>query len=256
MPTVIELSLKAERPVRADTRQLHGLACALFEGEGSAHLGQEKPFTIWPLSQRSQDNAVEWTLRAAWLPDGPPPASVAACEVLRLGPVTCVVTESVHRSVTHPQLASRPQVRTADVLFSSPVYFAHNGADMLTPDPRLILGSYRRQWNASLVGTDALAISENMFREVSRATLLSAFELRTEFMDSGRGHQRAGFIGTASLRLDASASAAAGSVFSTLVRFAEFCGTGAQTTHGFGATEQARPRPAPESPGTGHRRDG
>jgi CRISPR/Cas system endoribonuclease Cas6 (RAMP superfamily) len=75
-------------------------------------------------------------------------------------------------------------------------------------------------------------------------------------MDSGRGHQRAGFTGKASLRLDAGASAAARSVFSALVRFAEFCGTGAQATHGFGATEQARTRPIPESPGTGHHRDG
>jgi CRISPR-associated endoribonuclease Cas6 len=55
-------------------------------------------------------------------------------------------------------------------------------------------------------------------------------------MDSGRGHDRAGFTGTATLRMGRDAPAAARAVFGALVRFAEFCGTGAQTTHGFGAT--------------------
>lgn len=256
MPTVIELSLKAERPVRADTRQLHGLACALFEGEGSAHLGQEKPFTIWPLLAGPQGGEHERVLRAAWLPDGPLPASVAARETLRLGSVTCVVTESVHRSVTHAQMVSRPPVRAAGLNFRSPAYFAQNGTDTLLPDPRLILGSYRRRWNASLADQDAMMVSDDTFREVHRAARLAAFDLRTECMDPGRGRQRSGFTGTATLRLDADASAAARSVFSALVRFAEFCGTGALTTHGFGATEAARPQLPPESSGAGHQRDG
>ena len=55
-------------------------------------------------------------------------------------------------------------------------------------------------------------------------------------MDSGRAYERAGFTGTATLRLGRDTSAAAGAIFGALVRFAEFCGTGAQTTHGFGAT--------------------
>jgi CRISPR/Cas system endoribonuclease Cas6 (RAMP superfamily) len=45
-----------------------------------------------------------------------------------------------------------------------------------------------------------------------------------------------GFAGTAALRLPGTAPAAARRVFGTLVRFANYCGTGAQTTHGFGAT--------------------
>jgi hypothetical protein len=49
MPTLIELRLKATWPVRPDVRQMHGLACALFEGEGAEHFGQEKPFAVWPL---------------------------------------------------------------------------------------------------------------------------------------------------------------------------------------------------------------
>jgi hypothetical protein len=256
MPAVIELSLKAERPVRADTRQLHGLACALFEGEAAAHLGQEKPFTVWPLFHGSQDSDLEWTLRAAWLPDGPPPASVVACHMLRLGSVACAVTESVRRSVTHAQLVATPPVLAARLLFRSPVYFSQNGSVSLSPDPRLILGSCRRRWNASVAGTEVMVVSEEVFREVHRATRLTAFELRTESMDSGRGHQRAGFTGAASLQLDATAPAEARSVFSTLVRFAGFCGTGAQTTHGFGATETFRSHIAVSGTGTTEHGDG
>ena len=55
-------------------------------------------------------------------------------------------------------------------------------------------------------------------------------------MDSGRGHDRAGFIGEVTLRLGKGTSARLASRFATLARFAEYCGTGAQTTHGFGAT--------------------
>lgn len=53
MPVMTELRLKASWPAQPSTRQLHGLACALFEGDGAAHLGQEKPFAVWPLSPGS-----------------------------------------------------------------------------------------------------------------------------------------------------------------------------------------------------------
>ena len=121
-------------------------------------------------------------------------------------------------------------------MFASPTYFSHNGSDVLTPDPRLIVGSWRRSWNASLPDGHPLWIGDDAWREVHRAAGLGQFELRTTTMDSGRGHARTGFTGSVTLRLDKKAQAAARSVFGTLARFAEYCGTGAQTTHGFGAT--------------------
>lgn len=104
------------------------------------------------------------------------------------------------------------------------------------PDPRLIAGSWRRRWNATLAEGDLLRIDDGAWRETHRAIALTAFDLRTQRMDSGRAYERAGFTGTATLRLGRDTPAAAGAIFGALVRFAEFCGTGAQTTHGFGAT--------------------
>lgn len=238
MPVAIELKLRAGWTVRPGTRQLHGLACALFEGEGADHLGQDKPFAIWPLYQAPPGSVHEWEVRAAWLRAGPPPATVITPEKIRLGHVTCTVTEAAHRSVSHAQLAAGPPLSTARVTFHSPVFFAQNGTDAVLPDPRLIAGSWRRRWNASLTEADreTLEIDDGIWRDTHRAIQLVSFDLRTQQEDSGRGRERTGFTGTAALRLTKDAPQPVRIVFGTLARFAEFCGTGAQTTHGFGAT--------------------
>lgn len=243
MPTVMTLRLRAGRPLVPGTRQLHGLTCALFEGSGSGehivdHLGQDKPFTVWPL--RPVDDATErdCILRAAWLAARPLPAALIAPDDLRLGHVTCTVAEVTHRSVSHAQLASGPALNGARLTFHSPTYFSQNGSDVVLPEPRLILGSWRRQWNA-WIPDDALKIDDDAWRELHRSIRLAEFDLRTQRMDSGRGHERAGFTGSATLQLDKGAPGETRTQFGALARFAEFCGTGAQTTHGFGATSAA-----------------
>lgn len=52
MPVIVELRLRPNRTGYVPTTvQLHGLACALFEGGHSPdHDGQEKPFSVWPLA--------------------------------------------------------------------------------------------------------------------------------------------------------------------------------------------------------------
>lgn len=234
MPTIIEMRLKATWSVRPDTRQLHGLACALFEGEHAGHDGREKPFAVWPLCP--DGSAEGWNWRAAWLPDGPPPASAITADVLRVGHVICLVTESNQRRVSHAGLASGVPLTAATVAFGSPAYFSQNGVDTVTPDHRLIAGSWRRRWNASLPDEDPLAIGDSEWSATHRLLALSAFDLRTENRDTGYGRERTGFTGTVTLRLARNAPVGARKVFGTLLRFAEYCGTGAQTTHGFGAT--------------------
>jgi hypothetical protein len=236
MPTVIQMRLKATWPVRPDTSHLHGLACALFEAEQGDHLGQDKPFAVWPLQPAAESAADEWMWRAAWLPDDPPPARAVTADVLRVGHVSCVVTESTQRRVTHARLAAGPALNEVAVTFGSPTYFSQNGADVVLPDPRLIVGSWRRRWNASLPDGDPLIIGDDAWRETHQALALGVFDLRTEARDSGHGRDRAGFTGSATLRLARNAAASARAVLGTLARFAEYCGTGAQTTHGFGAT--------------------
>jgi len=201
LPIIIELRLKASWQVRPDTRQLHGLACALFEGEESGHLGQDKPFAVWPLAAAPPGSGHDWDWRAAWLLAGPPPASVITPERLRLGHVACDVAEAAHRSVSHARLAAGPPLDRARLAFRSPAYFAQNGTGVVIRGPRLIAGSWRRRWNASIPGGGALAIGEDAWRDTHRVLRLAAFDLRTQRRDSGRGHDRAGFTGTVTLRL-------------------------------------------------------
>lgn len=237
MPAVIELRLRASRPLEATTRQLHGLACAVFDGQhADDHAGAEKPFTVWPLTPDPGEPGTGWLLRTAWLRPGLPQAVLASYGQLRLGHVTCAVADVAYRPATHAELAAGPPLDGARLVFRSPTYFSQNGTDVLLPDPRLIAGSWRRRWNASLPEGDALVIGDEPWREIHRAIRLTAFDLRTQRMDSGRGHERAGFTGTATLRLGKDAPVAVQTRFGALARFAEFSGTGAQTTHGFGAT--------------------
>jgi CRISPR-associated endoribonuclease Cas6 len=238
MPAVIELRLRAERPLDATTKQLHGLACAVFEGpQSNAHTGAEKPFTVWPLARDGDEPRTGWLLRTAWLRTRLPQSVLAAYGKLRLGHVTWTVTDVAYRPATHLELASGPAVAAARLTFRSPTYFSQNGTDVVVPEPRLIVGSWRRRWNASLPEGDPLGIDDDAWREIHHALRLTAFDLRTERMDSGLGRDRSGFMGSATLRLDKDAPIVACARYGALARFAEFCGTGAQTTHGFGATQ-------------------
>jgi CRISPR-associated endoribonuclease Cas6 len=240
MPVVVELRLRANWKLEPTTRQLHGLACVVFEGaEFSGHSGQFKPFSIWPLSR--DDNGAGgqregWLLRAAWLGQELPTSALEACGQLRLGHVTCTVTDLTYRAVTHVELAAGPPIRWVTIDLHSPTYFSENGTDVVTPDPRLVVGSWRRRWNASLSAGSPLEIDDDAWRDLHRGLRMTAFDLETQQMDSGRGRNRTGFTGTLTLGLDSSAVGGTGRRFATLAKFAEFSGTGAQTTHGFGAT--------------------
>jgi len=245
MPTLIEMRLKATWTVRPDTRQLHGLACALFETGEDGHLDQDKRFSVQPL-QPVPGTPGEWTLRAAWLPDTPAPAGAGTADELRVGHVRCLVAESTQRRVTHAALASGPGLSTVTVSFTSPTYFSQNGVACLVPDPRLVAGSWRRRWNSSLPDGDPLAVAEEPWRALHRGLGLSSFELRTHSRDSGHGREQPGFAGTATFGLARSTPEASRKILATLARFAEYCGTGAQTTHGFGATALAVSEDGPD----------
>ena len=227
------MRLRPSRPLEPTTRQLHGLACAVFEGTYSAsHVGQDKQFTIWPLNPDPDG----WLLRAAWLPPGLPHSVLAVCGQLRIGSVTCAVTDLAFRPAFHTDLASGPPLTEAQLTFRSPTYFTQNGTHVVLPDPRLIAGSWRRRWNASLPDQDSLTIGDDQWRDLHHALRLTAFNLHTQSRDAGHGHPQTGFTGTATLRLDKNTPTSVCQAFGTLTRFAEFSGTGAQTTHGFGAT--------------------
>ncbi len=160
MPVIVELALKGSWPLRTDTAQLHGLTCALFEGEGADHFGHDKPFTVWPLRKAAGGSAHDWEYRAAWLPGAPPPSAALTPERLRHGHVTCSVPETRLRTVSYAQLAGGSCLREVKVAFRSPAYFSQNGGAVVLPDPRLIVGSWRRRWNA-YVPAGELAIADD-----------------------------------------------------------------------------------------------
>jgi len=235
MPVIVELRLRAERMTRTPyvptTVQLHGVACALFEGAFSEeHESQAKPFSIWPLTPVADG----WLLRAAWLAAGFPQQVLASCGQLRVGPIFCSVTDLALHPESFTDLASGPPGDGVRLDFRSPVYFAQNGGRVITPDPRLIVGSWRRHWNTH--ADPSLRIPDEDWRTLTQSFRLTEFELSTERRDTGYGRTRHGFTGTAALRLDKQAPAETRAQFTALARYATFTGTGAQSTHGFGAT--------------------
>jgi hypothetical protein len=234
VPAIIEMRLHASRDYRSTTRQLHGLACAMFEGgifTAGQHTGQEKPFSIWPLEKTRGG----WNLRCAWLLPGLPHSVLSACGQLRLGPVTYTVTDLALRPASHAELADTAPVNEVSVSFRSPAYFSQDGTGIIEPDPRLIVGSWRRRWNAS-VPTEDLLIGDEQWAVLRQSVRLTGLDVRTAKRDNGYGIVRTGLSGTIVLRTSRNTPEETRRFFGGLARFAEFCGTGAQTTHGFGAT--------------------
>jgi hypothetical protein len=247
MPVIVELRLRPECPVEPTTRQLHGLACALFEGAHpggeSWHNAHDKPFSVWPLRRVPGG----WLLRGAWLPGGFPRHVLAACGQVRLGPATCTVSDVAFRSASHHELARVPLIDGVRLRLLSAAYFSSGGAHVAEPDPRLIAGSWRRRWNASLPKDHELAVDAALWRDIHLALHVTGSGLHAETRDNGY-HLQPGLIGTATMRLEREAPAAVRLALAALARFAEFCGTGAQVTHGFGATKTTLLRSSWSSP--------
>jgi CRISPR/Cas system endoribonuclease Cas6 (RAMP superfamily) len=172
-----------------------------------------------------------------WLTAGFPRTVLAACGQIRLGTVGCAVTDLALRPARRmPDLLTRPALTQPPSPSGPPTYFSQNGAHVVVPESRLVVDSWRRRWNASLFQDEELMISEELWRDLHLALTLARFKLGTDSRDLGHGRTRAWFTGTATLRLSKDSPADAHQAFGALVRFADFCGTGAQTAHGFGAT--------------------
>jgi CRISPR-associated endoribonuclease Cas6 len=214
----------------------------MFEGAEGEHASQVKRFSVWPAIAVPADPTAGLVLRCAWLGDDPPPFDPPVMSRVRFGGVPCAVVAVEEHKATYAELATSPAADTATLTFHSPTFFSQDGKDVVLPDPRLILGSYRRRWNDTLAAGSVLRVGDEVWKQLHHAAGLSAFELRTAQMDSGYGRSRVGFVGTAALRLGREASAQVRGVFAALVRFAAYAGTGAQTTHGFGATTSSLDR--------------
>ncbi len=237
MPTAITLHLRTVRRWTPDTRQLHGLACTLFETTDSAHTAPAKPFTIHPPTPDPDSPGTTLLLRAFWLAaDRPPPPSTTA-RLLRLGNIHCHVTRTTTHTRTYAQLATTHPTNHTTLVFHSPTYFSRDGEPDLTPNPDLILGSHRRAWNTENPPHTPFHIDDDSWKALRRALRTDTAEVQTSSRPSGYDRDRKGFTGTLGLYLSKKRSTEeTRRHFAALTHFAPYAGTGAGTTHGFGAT--------------------
>ncbi|WP_158566859.1 CRISPR system precrRNA processing endoribonuclease RAMP protein Cas6 [Actinomadura craniellae] len=243
MPAALTLRLVPDRPARPDTRQLHGLACALFENS-TDHRAQRKPFTVWPVAPDPVDPDTGLLLRASWLAEEPLPFDPDRLTEVRFGSRRCPVAAADVVRTSRARLATTAPASTAELTFRSPAYFAANGRRTVTPDLRLVLGGYRRRWNEHLPTGSPLHLDDELGRELHRAVELTGYDLRTVRRDGGHGHPVTGFTGHMALALTPDAPTELRAAFTALLSFAPYSGTGARTTHGFGATTATLHRPA------------
>lgn len=233
MPATLVLHLRTIRAWSPSTRQLHGLACALFEGDDADHTAQQKPFTI---QQPTAQSPTALRLRATWYGTEAVPGTALESRLLRLGNTRCQVVRTELRTESFAALASAGATTRATFTFHSPTYFQRSGEPDLTPDPALILGSHRRSWNTGVGPDSPLWIDDTAWQDLQGALRIDHLNLTTTTRDSGYNRLRTGFTGTLTLRLSRTAPPHTAHLLATLARFAPYAGTGAGTTHGFGAT--------------------
>ncbi|MBO3752848.1 CRISPR system precrRNA processing endoribonuclease RAMP protein Cas6 [Streptosporangiaceae bacterium NEAU-GS5] len=236
MPSQLILRLHPTYPWRPNVRQAHGLACSLFEAGLGDHAAQAKMFTLWPPAPIGAFDPDGIVFRFSWLGDGSPPLTLAGLDRVRLGNVTCVVKDADLTTESYSELTMPSTALSGTLTFHSPTYFSRDGRVEVLPDPRLMLAGYIRRWNAAVPESSPLHVADDMTRDLTRAVTLGDYELHTMHMDSGYQKDRPGFVGSAELRLPRETSPGIRTVFTTLLRYSVYSGTGAQTTHGYGAT--------------------
>jgi hypothetical protein len=130
----------------------------------------------WPPRRDSSDGS--WLFRGAWLRSGFPQNVLAGCGSARLGPVELAVTDIAFRPVPHEELADVPAIDGARVRLLSPAYFSQGGRYIAEPDVRLIAGSWRRRWNASLPAGSDLSVEASLWRDIHPAQHVTGSGLR------------------------------------------------------------------------------
>ena len=225
MPTAIDLVLDRCVP-RHTPDQLHGLACAVLEGEGAEHTAGVKDFTVWPLREEPAGQILRITL----LPDedcrGRPIRTP-----LRLGSHYFDVRRRIDTHITFAELSQSRRHSTSSLTFETPTYFSRNGRDLPLPDPVLVYGGLARRWNQ--YAPAELQISESARRALLDGVVICDVDIQAVSSEAAHRSRRTGFIGRVEFGLIKSGHQVA-PLFSALSRAAQYLGVGAQTTRGFG----------------------
>ncbi len=128
MPRRWRLHLRAlgegARPVTP--AQLHGFASAVFEGAGSDHAGQHKPYRVAPLLAAPEPGTA--LLELAWLDDDRyPDLTALEGHRIRLGSQFFAVEFVSGDAESYAELLRTPPLRRAGMRFVSATYFSRNG---------------------------------------------------------------------------------------------------------------------------------
>lgn len=242
MPTrhLLRLVTPSRRLDDVTGRQLHGLACELLERAlPELHEEQTKFFTVWPLQEASDGTgAVTWRLH--WLRDDcdvEPLLVRHDGSVVRLGTVETVLRYADSTQDPFDKLASLPPAREVTIEFHTPTYFSRSGRRYPLPDPELIVRRLIARWNECQPDDGALRIGEAQARALGSSVELVEHELCSAVIVTGRNRGPVGFVGRVRLRLAPRKTAAGrpAKLLACLAGFANYCGVGAQTTHGCGA---------------------
>lgn len=265
MPTSFEFLVEqAPAPTKVVDRHLHGLACAVFEGDQApvAHDDQAKPFVVQPLHVR-HDKRVVWPVR--WLRDDleiPHLASMVAGRPIdgRLGSTAVTLRCAGVDHVPFVELSETPNAVAARLSFLSPTWFSSRGKDLPLPDPWVMVHALARRWNSA--APEELHIADDAVKALAGSLMVTAVDIETvrttdvagvSLDELGRPEEvllrepedrhrhprdRTGFVGVVELAIDRDGAGVPERRrdFARLLRFGEIAGIGARTTHGCGAT--------------------
>jgi CRISPR-associated endoribonuclease Cas6 len=234
VPAILDLVLDLPEQPEVYPARMHGAACSLF---GHPEKNGRPRFAVSPLVDIGGRAA--W--RLGWLADEPCRRNIRS--VLLGDTVHPVVDLAVHEW-SFAELAVAPATRRADIEIQSPMFFSRNGRDHPLPDPVLMVQSLAGRWNHH--APDPWVIPQETLRDLLAAVYLVDMEGCTAAGAVGRRTDQTGFVGDVALGLTRDADDLTAALFTTLLRYAEIAGIGAQTGHGFGAVRVApyhSPRP-------------
>ncbi|MCC5900281.1 MAG: CRISPR-associated endoribonuclease Cas6 [Phormidium sp. BM_Day4_Bin.17] len=150
---------------------------------------------------------------------------------------------------TYAQLYQTPPQRRLALSFVSPTSFRHRGHHLPLPNPVNLFHSYLRRWN----DFSGIFIEPDPFLDwIDSHVSLSRHDIQSSKIAAGKRGSVTGFTGSIELTL-----AAAGArqnpdfaqLFTALIHYAPYCGTGHKTTFGLGQTrlgwQQSQSAPPP-----------
>lgn len=231
MPALLDLELAVPANTTVYPARLHGAACAMFEGSSTSHTAAHKPFSVGPLIEAGT-GCTQW--RVGWLAATEPPPIP---QIVAFGENRCVVRPTQPRHASFAELLSGPALRHVELQFLSPTFFARKGRDLPLPDPVLMMRSLATRWDVH--APPELVLPADVLTRLLDSVYLQDVAIESRHAKVSVTMWQTGFIGAAQLGLTRAGNNVTAQVFTALVRFAEFAGVGAQTTHGFGAVRIA-----------------